>query len=254
MRVEQTTNRTLWWLARLCACLAFISVTWGQSGITKTLREADLGSSEHVNGYYNKTDSQYSNGGLQVQLAGLTAEVSHKVEFSKNNGSTWSGANQLWFKGGLVTNAIISTDEAENAVNFDIYHLQLTATPYSMNNGETIQIRVINDVFTAKDTFVCTITGGGNNLIYDVTPPTITSVSSSTGNGTYGISANINVTVTFSEPTTLTIGSLRVALNTGQNVDIAAATYSNTAIGSYTVLEGHATGDLTNTNVSITGG
>lgn len=251
MKVEQTDSRTSRWLARLCACLVFISVALGQSGLTKTLREADGGG--HVNGYYNKTDSQYSNGGLQVQLAGLTAEVSHKVEFSKNNGSTWSGANQLWFKGGLVTNAIISTDVAENAVNFDIYHSQLTTAPYSMSNGETIQIRVINDVFATKDTFVCTITGGGNDLTYDITPPTISSVSSGTGNGTYAISANINITVTFSEPTTLSNGSLRVTLNTGQNVDIAAATYSNTASGTYQVQEGDLVGDLNNTGVSITG-
>jgi len=251
MKVGQTDSRTSQWLARLCACLIFVSVALGQSGLTKTLREAEGGG--HVNGYYNKTDSQYSNGGLQVQLAGLTAEVSHKVEFSKNNGSTWSGANQLWFKGGLVTNAIISTDVAENAVNFDIYHSQLTAAPYSMSNGETIQIRVINDVFTVKDTFVCTITGGGNDLTYDITPPTISSVSSGTGNGTYGISANINITVTFSEPTTLSNGSLRVTLNTGQNVDIAAATYSNTASGTYQVQEGDLVGDLNNTGVSITG-
>ena len=46
--------------------------------------------------------------------------------------------------------------------------------------------------------------GNAKNLVIDTTAPTVTNVTSSTPNGTYGIGTVIPVQVTFSEPVTVT--------------------------------------------------
>jgi hypothetical protein len=53
------------------------------------------------------------------------------------------------------------------------------------------------------------------------TTPTITSLTSATANGAYGVGATINVTVVFSQPVTLAGGALTVNLDSGGAVAIA---------------------------------
>ncbi len=76
--------------------------------------------------------------------------------------------------------------------------------------------------------------------------PTIASATSTTPNGTYGASANINVTVTFSKVVTST-GNVTDTLETGATDRICTFTVTNSLTGScnYIVQSGDASTDLT---------
>lgn len=108
----------------------------------------------------------------------------------------------------------------------------------------------------------CTLTiPGGFNLgdakaiVIDTTAPSVSSVTSSTGNGSYGLAANINVTVNFSESVTLAGGNLQVALDTGAMVSIAPFGPSATASGTYVVGAAQNSADLTATSpLTLSGG
>ena len=81
-------------------------------------------------------------------------------------------------------------------------------------------------------------------LIIDGIRPTITSVSSSTDNGYYGIGEDINVTVTFSESVTMSGGSLTANLNVGQAATINSIAQNTVVSGTYTVQTNDASSAL----------
>ena len=86
--------------------------------------------------------------------------------------------------------------------------------------------------------------GNLKDIVIDTTAPSITSLTSTTLNGTYPIGASINITVNFSEPVILAGGNLQVTLSTGTVVSIAPFGPSSSAIGTYTVLAGQTSPDL----------
>ena len=100
-------------------------------------------------------------------------------------------------------------------------------------------------------------TSTDNTVTYDVTDPTITSVTSTTANGTYGYSAAINVTLNFSEAVTLAGGNLVITLETGttdREVTIGTISGSDTASGVYTVIAGDASTDLFVKSIGLSAG
>jgi len=101
--------------------------------------------------------------------------------------------------------------------------------------------------------------GSANNttaLDVDKTAPVISSITSSTANGTYGQGSVINVTLNFSEPVTLAGGDLIITLETGdtdREVRIAAISGAATAGGAYTVQAGDASADLAVKGIALDG-
>ncbi|QTA82016.1 HYR domain-containing protein [Desulfonema limicola] len=91
-------------------------------------------------------------------------------------------------------------------------------------------------------------------IVIDTTAPAISSVTSSTADGTYGAGSTVNVTVNFSEKVTLAGGSLTVNLDTGGTAVISAIADSNTASGTYTVAAGHNSTDLNSSSLVLAGG
>ena len=87
----------------------------------------------------------------------------------------------------------------------------------------------------------------------DTTAPTIQSITSTTADGAYGVGANINVTVTFSESVTLSGGTLDVTLDTTDVVAIAAFSDSTTGARTYTVGAGDNSSDLDSTGLTLSG-
>jgi hypothetical protein len=76
--------------------------------------------------------------------------------------------------------------------------------------------------------------------------PTISSVSSSTANGSYRAGTTIDIAVTFSGPVTV-VGVPRIKLETGsidQEVDYSSKSGSSTLIFNYVIQDGDATSDL----------
>ena len=89
--------------------------------------------------------------------------------------------------------------------------------------------------------------GDNKSLIIDGVKPTITSITSTTGNGPHGIGSDIAVNTTFSEAVTLSGGDYVVTLETGLTdgtVTISSISNSTTANGTYTVDSTQATSDL----------
>tara|TARA_Y100001970_G_scaffold1194_1_gene1402 strand:+ start:2349 stop:6983 length:4635 start_codon:yes stop_codon:yes gene_type:complete len=88
-----------------------------------------------------------------------------------------------------------------------------------------------------------------NGWIYklsDTTGPTVSSVSSTADNGTYGIGSVIPITVTFDESVTVT-GTPQLTLETGDTdavVNYSSGSGSSILTFNYTVASGHTSGDL----------
>lgn len=80
-------------------------------------------------------------------------------------------------------------------------------------------------------------------------PATVTNVTSSTANGTYGASANISIQVTFSAAVNVT-GTPSLALNSGGTASYTSGAGSSTLTFTYTVAPGHASADLDYTSTS----
>ncbi|MBN2160460.1 MAG: hypothetical protein JW807_13785 [Spirochaetes bacterium] len=80
-----------------------------------------------------------------------------------------------------------------------------------------------------------------SSIIIDGVLPYITSVTSSTTNGTYAVNDNINITVNFSKAVALSTGTLDVVLNSGYTLHIPAFSSSTSASATYTVAAGQTT-------------
>ncbi|MDP6523855.1 MAG: YDG domain-containing protein [Kiritimatiellia bacterium] len=99
-------------------------------------------------------------------------------------------------------------------------------------------------------------TSTDNTVTYDVTSPTISSITSTSDNGTYGEGEAINVTLNFSEDVTLVGGDLVITLETGdtdREVTISTISSSDTAAGNYTVQAGDASADLSVKSIGLSG-
>ncbi|MEP6582136.1 FG-GAP-like repeat-containing protein [Microcoleus vaginatus GB2-A3] len=132
----------------------------------------------------------------------------------------------------------------------DLEYLSINALTL---NGGTIK----ETAGTAFDAFLTLPTlasanslSGSKALVIDGVAPSITSVTSTTANGSYGTTSNINVTVNFSEAVTLAGGNMTVALDTGGTVTIAPFT-GTSAVGSYIPAAGQNSTDLNSTGVTL---
>jgi len=88
--------------------------------------------------------------------------------------------------------------------------------------------------------------GANKDIVIDTTSPTVTSVSSTTTNGTYGTGSSIDVTVTFNETVNVT-GAPTLTLETGTTYAVATYTSgsgSATLTFTYAVVSGNTSADL----------
>ena len=112
------------------------------------------------------------------------------------------------------------------------------------------------------------LTSAGSNDVYfakyssdgklDATAPTISSVTSTSSDDTYGIGAQVNVTVNFSEAVSLsTDGTMTITLETGvtdRTVSLTSISSATSASGTYTVQSGDQSSDLTVNSISLSSG
>src|SRR5262249_31805714 len=101
--------------------------------------------------------------------------------------------------------------------------------------------------------------GANKALVIDTQAPTVSSVSSTTANGTYGVGQVIAVTVTFSEAVTVS-GTPQITLETGATdavVNYSSGSGTNTLTFNYTVASPQASADLdyqSTTALALNGG
>jgi hypothetical protein len=115
------------------------------------------------------------------------------------------------------------------------------------NGAHTFAVRAIDGVGNVDPT------PATRSWTVDAIPPAVTSVTSTTPNGVYGVGATINVTVNFGESVTLSGGSLQVTLNTGVTINIAPFS-GVSASGSYVVGAGQNASDLDSVSLTLTAG
>jgi len=158
--------------------------------------------------------------------------------------------NTLYFTAGDATNGyeLWKSDgtSAGTVLLKDIYPGTDGSDPYNfINLNNTLY-------FTADD-------GTNGEELWSLAPATITNVTATTADGTYGIGATINITATFSEAVTIT-GTPQLQLETGTTDQLANYTTGSgtpTLTFNYTVQPGDTTLDLqylTTTALALNGG
>ena len=154
----------------------------------------------------------YSTSPYTINLSGL--ESGAKNEYSLNNGVTWNDN---------LTNASFSTGTANGT-----FTVKTRQTDIAGNiSGETAAKITIDTLF-----------------------PQITGISTTTPDGSYKADENINVTISFNKPLTLT-GTSKVTLSSGGSISISASQCAGVSSLSltYKVLSGQNTDKLTVTGI-----
>ena len=133
----------------------------------------------------------------------------------------------------------------QNSVDLDY-----TSTTALTLNGGTIQDTGSNAaILTLPSPGAAGSLGANKNIVVDTVAPTVTNVSSTTADGTYGVASVINITVTFNIAVVVT-GTPQLALNSGGTASYASGSGTSTLTFSYTVASGQNSADLDYTSAS----
>lgn len=152
------------------------------------------------------------------------------------------------YSGGSGTTTLVFSYIVQNGdVSPDLDYTLTSALAFS---GGTITDTFFNSaILTLPAPGAVNSLSANKNIIIDTVSPTITSITSSTANGYYKAGSNISVKIIFSEVISL-VGTMGLNLNSGGVVVINAFT-GTSADGTYTVLAGHTSSDLTTTSVTV---
>ena len=150
------------------------------------------------------------------------------------NYSSGTGSNTLTF------NYTIGSGETSSDLDY-------VATNSLALNGGTIKDAALNNAtLTLASPGATNSLGDNKALIVDTTVPTVTNVTSTTGDGSYKQGQTIAITVAFSEVVNVT-GTPQLTLETGGSdavVNYSSGTGSNTLTFNYTIGAGHTSSDL----------
>jgi len=163
-------------------------------------------------------------------------EVTGTPQLALNSGGTASFA----FGSGTSTLGFVYTVSAGQNSS----HLDYTSTTALTLNGGTVAGTGNNEaVLTLPTPGAAGSLSANKNIIIDTLAPTITNLSSTTANGTYGLGAVINITVAFSTIVNVT-GTPQLALNSGGTSSYASGSGTNTLTFVYTVGAGQNSSHL----------
>ena len=147
--------------------------------------------------------------------------------------------------GGSASVTGVSTETANSVFDVTVGNIDAEGTvDLGFAGGQNI-------VDNSSNAFAGVI-GSEETYTIDLTAPTVTSVSSTTADGTYKVGDIVVVTVTFSEAVTVT-GTPQITLETGttdRTVDYTAGTGTSTLSFNYTVQSGDQNSDLDYVNVN----
>ncbi|NJM16936.1 MAG: hypothetical protein HC896_17555 [Bacteroidales bacterium] len=107
----------------------------------------------------------------------------------------------------------------------------------SLNGGTMKNSSLLDAVLTLSGV------GSTTGILVDAIAPTVSSVSSSTANGTYKTGDVIAVTITFTEAVTVT-GTPTLALNSGGSASYASGSGTSTLTFNYTIGSSNSSADL----------
>ena len=149
------------------------------------------------------------------------------------------------YTGGSGTNVLTFTYVvAAGHASADLDYV--SATALSLNGGTMLDVALNPAALFLPPPGSPTALGGTKNIVIDGSVPTVTNVTSSLANGSYGAGTLIPIQVTFSEPVTVT-GTPLMLLETGDLdtfVSYASGSGTATLTFNYIVNAGQATPDL----------
>jgi hypothetical protein len=185
---------------------------------------------------------------------GVGASIAVTVTFSSPVNVT--GTPQLALNSGGTASYASGTGTSTLTFSYTVSagqnsaHLDYTSTAALSLNGGTIQDLANNNaVLTLPAPGAAGSLGANKSIVIDTTAPTVTNVSSTTANGTYGTGANIAITVTFSKVVNVT-GTPLLALNSGGTAGYSSGSGTNTLTFAYTVASGQSSAHLDYTSTA----
>lgn len=196
-----------------------------------------------------------------------TQTVSIQVTFSENVTVTGTPRINL-ATGGAGANVNYGSGSGTSTLTFTytVAASQNSADlDYSSTSALTLNGGTINDAASNAATLTLASPGAAGSLgankdiVIDTTAPTVTSVTSSTPNGSYTVGQTISVQVNFSENVTVT-GTPQLTLETGTTdavVNYASGSGTSILTFNYTIAAGHISNDLdytTTTALALNGG
>lgn len=180
--------------------------------------------------------------------------ISIQVTFSE--AVTVSGTPQVTLETG-ATDAVISYASGTGTATLNFSYtvssghassdLDYTSTTaLALNGGSITDLAGNSAIITLASPGAANSLGANEAIVIDTTAPTVTTVTSSTTNGSYRAGQSINVQVSFSESVTVT-GTPQITLETGSSdavVNYASGTGSANLSFTYTIQAGHTSSDL----------
>ncbi|HEX5791708.1 MAG TPA: DUF4347 domain-containing protein, partial [Rheinheimera sp.] len=180
---------------------------------------------------------------IEVRRSSGTFQLTNVVAGEFPGSHTFSSVKVIGYVsgGGTIESTAITSDTA-------------AANTFTFTSGSQLSNFVGVNLTKFRLAFV---NAGGSNLTYmtlnsfdaiqDSTPPTISSVNSSTANGTYKVGDVISVQVNFSESVTVASGTPQLTLETGttdRTINYASGSGTSTLTFNYTVQAGDTAADL----------
>jgi len=178
---------------------------------------------------FNRAVTATSNGNTPIQLTLETGTTDAVVNYTSGSGTT-----TLQF----------DYTVAAGHTSADLDYISTSAL--NLNGGTIKDTNGNNATLTLAAPGTSNSLGASKNIVIDTTAPTVTSVTSTSANGTYGIGAIIPITVTFSEVVVVT-SNANLTLETGTTdavVNYTSGTGSTVLTFNYTVQSGHVAADL----------
>src|SRR6185312_15537094 len=168
--------------------------------------------------------------------------VSIQVAFSEN--VTVTGTPQLTLNSGATVDYASGSGTSTLTFTYTVAGGENAADlDYTGTGALTLNSGTIRDAATNNATLTLATPGAvgslGNakNIVIDTTAPTVSSVSSSTADGSYKAGATVSIQVNFSEAVTVT-GTPQLALNTGATVNYASGSGTSALTFTYTIAGG----------------
>ena len=225
--------------------------TTGALGVNKTIVISTTTASTTVTGVSSSTAAgDYGVGStisIQVAFSGIV-NVTGTPQLALNTGGTasytsGSGSSTLTFS------YTVAAGQSANPLD-DASSSALTL------NGGTIDDQSSNPANLSLPAPGSANSLSQSNIVIDTTAPAVTGVTSTSANGTYGVSSVITITMAWSKPVVVT-GTPQLALNSGGTANYSSGTGTSTLTFTYTVAAGQNSPKLdytSSTALTLNGG
>jgi len=185
--------------------------------------------------------------------------------YNTNGGSGSLEAADFVFSISGGTATLSSVTPTSISISGNVYTLGISLSG-TADGTEVLTVNPVDDsIYDENGNEASTTQSNNTATLNDVTGPTITSVSSTTANGTYGIDETIAITITFSENAIVNsdlfeqdgTGRPRLTLETGSSdhaTNYTSGSGGATLTWNYTVQSGNISSDLDYKSLALNGG